>query len=141
MKKLIFAFALSLFIVFSSYAQTENKANTEQNSTTRQRATLEERATRQTKMMVKSLGLTADQETKLQNLNLKRMNEMQALREKFNINGGSQNNSFSKEAKVLRDTYETQLKTILTPEQYTKYLAQRSERRGHGPRGMHGRHS
>ncbi|MDQ3292625.1 MAG: DUF4890 domain-containing protein [Bacteroidota bacterium] len=142
MKKVLIAIAFGLFAVSATYAQTDNQANNEQQSFKRERATPEDRASRQTKMMSKSLGLTADQETKLQALNLKRINDMQAAREKLNNNGGSQNNSFSKEAKTLRDSYETQLKTILTPEQYTKYQSQREEKRGgKDHRNMRGRNS
>ncbi|PSR53558.1 hypothetical protein AHMF7605_08475 [Adhaeribacter arboris] len=129
MKKLVFVFALGLFAVSATYAQTGNQTNTEQQSLRRERATPEERAARQTKMMAKSLGLTADQETQLQALNLKRMQEMQALRGKYKDSGATQNNNIGKESKTLRENWETQLKAILTPEQFTKYQAQQGEMR------------
>ncbi|QMU28920.1 DUF4890 domain-containing protein [Adhaeribacter radiodurans] len=141
MKKVLIALAVGFFTVSASYAQTNNQVNTEQQTLKRERATPEQRALRQTKMMSKSLDLTAEQEAQLQTLNLKRLNEMQGLRGKFNSTDGSQNNGFRKEAKVLRDNYETQLKSILTTEQFTKYQTQRKEMREHGSPKMRERNS
>ncbi len=126
MKSTFLAIALGLITITTSYGQTGNQNNTAPNQEARQRATPEERANRQTKMMANALGLSADQEAKVQALNLKRLTQIDALRESKE----AQENVDRNKAKTIRDNWNTELKSILTPEQYTKYEAQQGEMRG-----------
>ena len=131
MKSILIAFALGLVTISTTYAQTETQNNTTQTQEARPRATPEERASRQTKMMANTLGLSADQEAKVKALNLKRLNEIDALRESKEADGVVDRNR----AKTIRDNWNIELKSILTPEQYTKYEAQQGEMRGKRSRG------
>ena len=125
MKSTFIAMALGL-VTTTTYAQTENQNNATQKQETRQRATPAERASQQTKMMATTLSLSADQEAKVQALNLKRLTQIDALRESKE----SQENVDRNKAKTIRDNWNTELKSILTPEQYTKYEVQQGEMRG-----------
>ncbi|RDC62817.1 hypothetical protein [Adhaeribacter pallidiroseus] len=126
MKSTFFAIALGLVTITTTYAQTGNQTNTAPNQEARQRATPEERADRQTKMMASTLGLSADQEAKVKALNLKRLTQIDALRESKETQANVDRN----QAKTIRDNWNIELKSILTPEQYTKYEAQQGEMRG-----------
>ncbi len=77
-------------------------------------------------MMTSALGLSADQEAKVQALNLKRLTQIEALRESKEARENVDRNK----AKTIRDNWNTELKSILTPEQYAKYEAQQGEMRG-----------
>lgn len=132
MKSTLFALALGLLTVTTTYAQTEKQNNTAQTQEARQRATPEERAERQTKMMAQTLGLSADQEAKVKALNLKRLTQIDGLRESKEANANVNRN----QAKTIRDNWNIELKSILTPEQFTKYEAKQGEMRG--KRGRNG---
>lgn len=93
--------------------------------------TAEERAARQIKMMTGQLSLTADQATKLQPIILARTTEQTALREK--LQAGNREAAMA-EYKKLNDKYNTQIKAVLTAEQYTKYEAGQAQMRGGGQR-------
>ncbi|UOQ96283.1 DUF4890 domain-containing protein [Hymenobacter sp. 5317J-9] len=78
--------------------------------------------------MAKELGLTADQETKVEQLMLARQQETQALKTKYAAN----KTAGRAEMKASHEKYEAQLKSILTPEQYAKFDQMKAEHRGHG---------
>jgi len=73
--------------------------------------------------MAKELGLTADQEAKVESLMLARQQESTALKAKY----GTDRKAGRPEMKAAHDRYEAQMKTILTPEQYAKYQAKKDE--------------
>ena len=75
--------------------------------------------------MAKELGLNADQEAKVEHLMLTRQQESTALKAKY----GTDRKAGRTEMKAAHDRYETQFKTILTPEQYAKYQAKKNEHR------------
>jgi periplasmic protein CpxP/Spy len=103
----------------------------------REQASPEERAERQTKMMTEQLSLTADQTAKVKPIILARINEQSTLREK--MQGGGDREAMMGEFRKLNEKYNTQLKAVLTAEQYTKYEANQGQMRGggqrRGPRG------
>jgi protein CpxP len=72
--------------------------------------------------MAKELGLNADQENKVEQILLAENQEMQALHAKAVGTHG-----ISPEMKTARAKYNGQLKAVLTPEQFTKLEAKRSE--------------
>jgi Spy/CpxP family protein refolding chaperone len=74
------------------------------------------------------LTLTADQSTKIQAVNVKRMTEQQALREK--MQGGGDREAMMTQMRALTEKYNGEYKAILTPEQYTKYEANMAQFRG-----------
>jgi len=93
------------------------------------RATPEERAAKRVEMMKQSLNLTPDQVTKLQAVQTEyAKSQDQALAAK----SGSQ-----QDMKAKREAYDTQLKSILTPDQYQKYQDMRaSKMKKGGKQGM-----
>ena len=78
--------------------------------------------------MAKELGLTADQETKVEKLMLAREQESITLKAKF----AADKKAGRPEMKAAYDRYEAQLKTILTPAQFTKMSQLKAEHHGHG---------
>jgi protein CpxP len=79
--------------------------------------------------MAKELGLTADQEARVEQLLLARQQESAAFKTKY----GTDKKAGRAEMKAAHDRYEAQLKTILTPEQYAKMDKMKAEHHGgHG---------
>jgi protein CpxP len=78
--------------------------------------------------MAKELGLNADQEAKVESLLLARQQESTALKTKY----AADKKAGHAEMKAAHDRYETQLKAILTPEQYAKMDKLKAEHHGHG---------
>ena len=103
-------FLLSVFCGALSYAQQDQKP----------KVTPEERAQKRIEMMKKSLNLSDDQVAKLQDLQKQQSEQMKQARAK----GDATAKPTAEEMKAKRDAYNAQLKTILTPEQYQKYLDQ-----------------
>ncbi|MFD2717661.1 DUF4890 domain-containing protein [Hymenobacter monticola] len=85
--------------------------------------------------MAKELGLTADQEAKVEQLMLARQQETQALKAKY----AADKTAGRAEMKASHEKYAAQLKTILTPEQYAKFDQLKDEHRGHGGKGHGGK--
>jgi Spy/CpxP family protein refolding chaperone len=85
--------------------------------------------------MAKELGLTADQEAKVEQLMLARQQETQALKTKY----AADKTVGRAEMKASHEKYQAQLKTILTPEQYAKFDQLKGEHRGHGGKGQGGK--
>ncbi|MBC6607338.1 hypothetical protein H8B13_10955 [Hymenobacter sp. BT188] len=86
----------------------------------RTKKTPEQRAEARAANLSKSLGLSAEQTEKVRQLNLAQAKEMDAIRAK--------NAENRQKAKATRDRHDTQLKAILTADQYAKYEQQRTER-------------
>ena len=78
--------------------------------------------------MAKELGLSADQETRVEKLLLAREQETTALKAKYTAD----KKAGRPEMKAAHDRYEAQLKTVLTPEQYAKFDQLKAEHHGHG---------
>ena len=74
----------------------------------------EERAKAETEKLSRNLGLDSDQQKKMQEINL------QTERELFNIRQAGQNASPERTAVILRNR-DSQYKTLLTSDQYTRY--------------------
>ena len=73
--------------------------------------------------MAKELGLSADQETKVEQLLLARQQETATLKAKY----GTNRKAGRADMKAAHDRYEAQLKVILTPEQYAKFQLKEDE--------------
>ena len=74
----------------------------------------EERAKAETEKLSRNLGLDSDQQKKMQEINL------QTERELFNIRQAGQNASPERTTLILRNR-DSQYKTLLTSDQYTRY--------------------
>ena len=137
MKKNLFLLAaLAVATVGTSFAQTAVRTTgSDANQTARHYATGKQGPRDPAKMadhkagkMAKELGLTADQEAKVEQLMLARQQESTALKTKY----AADRNAGRTEMKAAYDRYEAQMKTILTPEQYAKLDKLKAEHHDHG---------
>jgi len=87
-----------------------------------------QKADRHATKMAKELGLSTDQEARVEQLMLARQQETAALKAKY----GADKRAGRSEMKAAHDRYETQLKAILTAEQYAKLNQLKDEHHGHG---------
>ena len=88
--------------------------------------TPEQRADAQAQRLTTQLGLTADQTPKVRALVLAQVQELQTLRGKYAAAGSRQ--GMGAELKAAQDTFETQLKAVLTADQYSRYAQLREDR-------------
>jgi len=109
-----FAVILFVFEMPRAFAQLDELKNT----------TPGERASLQTELMKSKLALTAEQTQAVADLNLKYANRMEPI-----IKGSS--NSLSKmfQMRKINNEKETELKRILSPQQWAKFDASRDEMR------------
>ena len=140
MKKNLFLLAALAFATAgTSFAQTAVKTTgSDANQTARHYAAAKQGPKDPAKMadhragkMAKELGLTADQEAKVEQLMLARQQESAALKTKY----GTDRKAGRPEMKAAHDRYEAQLKAILTPEQFAKMDKLKAEHHGHGKDG------
>ncbi|RZK23375.1 MAG: hypothetical protein EOO56_05325 [Hymenobacter sp.] len=79
----------------------------------------------QTQRLAKELNLTADQQAKVQQLMLAQRQEVQTAIQ----NAGGDRKAMGQAMRAGRDKFDGQLKTVLTPAQYTKYQQLMAQRR------------
>jgi len=85
----------------------------------------EQQAEAQAQRLAKELNLTADQQTKVQQLMATQRQETQTA-----IQGaGNNRRAMGQAMRAGRDKFNGQLQTVLTPDQYTKYQQLMAERR------------
>ncbi len=87
--------------------------------------TPEERADRQVKRMTEDLKLTDDQAVRIREISLRKSQQMSALK------GRNADNKEAMKAEMMqiKNAYQGDLKTILTPEQLEKHEALKAERK------------
>lgn len=85
------------------------------------------RSENHTEVMVKELGLSAEQTPKVEQINTRFAKAMSDLKAT-----GLDETSMNKRATVLRDGRDRELKGVLTPEQYEKMLTLRKEKHAEG---------
>jgi len=112
MKKIIVALLLMLGITGYSYSQQPHK-------------TPEERAQATSTKLGKDLSLTQDQITKVYDVALTRNRAVEEAR----TNNASNKEVMHSQVKVANESYDAQMKTILTPEQYTQWKQMEEEQR------------
>ncbi|WP_242929436.1 hypothetical protein [Pontibacter vulgaris] len=129
MKKIIAMLALGALMAGTTYAQTtapqkERRHRTEQRGKRVQKykKSPEEIAAKRTEMLAKKLDLSKRQQKKLQELNLKRAQEMQA-----NRGEARDRKSMRSDRQASKARYEAELKDILNKKQYAQYEAHREE--------------
>jgi len=120
---------LSLTLVMSIFYTGISFAHQQDQKGQKGKATSEERASRRIETMKKSLGLIPDQVTKLEAIQAKFAKDREQAR--------TTAKNHRQDMKAKMEAYNTQVKSILTPEQYQKYQDQRKEMRKGGDK--HGR--
>jgi hypothetical protein len=86
--------------------------------------TPEQRAKALTEMMTTKLGLSPEQTSKVANLNLTYANKMEPL-----IKGSEGPLAKMRDMRQINEAKEAELKQILTPQQFEKYLASKEQMR------------
>ncbi|UOQ96282.1 hypothetical protein MUN81_13595 [Hymenobacter sp. 5317J-9] len=114
MKRILVLLALSLGAASAASAQAPANAG----MATAQ-ATPEQQAQRRTQYLAKELGLSADQQAKLQPILLAQRQEMMAMREK--VQTGGRQRGMGQDLKAAQAKYTDQIKAVLTPEQFAKF--------------------
>lgn len=129
-KTLILLAALAFTTAGTSFAQTTSTAATTVRKARqgKDHKTPAQKADHKAAKMAKDLGLTADQETRVEQLMLARQQESAAFKAKY----GTDKKAGRADMKAAHDRYETQLKSILTTDQYAKLGQLKAEHRGHG---------
>ena len=87
------------------------------------RKTPQERAKIRTEHMTTELGLSTEQATRVEALNLKYGEEAMTMRAQHDTERDSRREQF----KGRREAYDADLKAVLTPEQYTTWQAKKEE--------------
>ncbi|RPD48457.1 hypothetical protein DNI29_07475 [Hymenobacter sediminis] len=121
MKKLLVLLAAFSFSIAAAYAQTTpvKHAYAQHQKGDKAAKTPEQRAEQKAKSLSQKLGLSAAQTEQVRQLNLARYQEMQAKRTQVATPANKQQRH--QDMKASKERYETQLKQILSAEQYTKY--------------------
>lgn len=121
MKKLLILLAAAALTIGTTNAQTTSPAQRSANGRP-QPATPEQQADR----LTKQLNLSADQRTQVVALEQARREEMKTMRGQ--LQAGGDRTGMRQTMQTARDKYDTQLKGILTADQYTQYNQQREQR-------------
>jgi protein CpxP len=121
MKRIISS--LLVLVAFTAFAQTPAKSNTGH-----EQKTPEERATAMTAHLEKSLALTPEQKTKVYGLTLAREQKINQLRD---ANKGKDRCDWADQRKQTQDEFMAGMKQTLTPEQFTKWNAQKEAHQQH----------
>lgn len=124
MKKILFVLALVVLGTGTALANAFISPNFQQGPM----GTPQERAEALTKRMNEVLTLTADQSTKIQEINTRRFTEQQSMREKMMAGGDRE--AMRTQMQAITQKYDAEYKGVLTTDQYTKYEANRDQFRG-----------
>ena len=100
-----------------------------------------ERAERTAKRMTEELGLNSNQTIQVRELALAKADRMDALKTK----NGENKEAMKTEMKQIKDNFQSGLKSILTPDQMTKFESMQAERKAkmkekHGEQKVNGKH-
>jgi protein CpxP len=119
MKKVIFLLAL-IVSVGTLYAQTKNKGKGN-----RTYANLDERVNEVTGKLKTDLKLTDDQASQVRAITLNRVKQVSDAKKSF----GEDKKGFNQARKTIFQGWETELKSIVTADQYAAYLVKKDERK------------
>lgn len=126
---LLASLALTSAAAHAQTAPAAAAASSAQTAPTADRAAMrapEQQAQNQAQRLAKELNLTADQQTKVQQLMTAQRQEMQTAIQ----NAGGDRRAMGQAMRAGRDKFDGQLKDVLSADQYTKYqqlMAQRRE--------------
>ena len=122
-----FLLLAALALTTAAHAQTTPAAATAQTAPQNNSAarTPEQQSQNQAQRLAKELNLTADQQTKVQQMMLAQRQEMQAAIQ----NASGDRRAMGQAMRAGRDKFDGQLKTVLNADQYTKYQQIMTQRR------------
>lgn len=115
MKKLLYTLAFAVLSFTASYAQRTEKV----------RLTAEEKADKYATALQTKLSLTADQKTKIKQIELDRIKEHDGLRKQDEAKMKARH----EERKAAMKAHQDKINAVLTPEQQKTLAAQRDEMR------------
>ena len=121
MKKLLFILAASTATAGTAFAQAPATAPAAT------AAAPDQLAQRRAQYLAKELGLTADQQTRLAPILMAQRQQLQLLREQRTTGGRKMGTAQDLKASEARA--DEQIKTVLTPAQFTKFAQMRDEQR------------
>jgi periplasmic protein CpxP/Spy len=87
------------------------------------RKTPEERAKLRTEHMTKELALSPEQQAKVEAINLKYADQVEAVRSEREAERTAKREA----AKAMHDAHDAEMKAVLTADQYTKWVAKKQE--------------
>ncbi|GAB3844908.1 hypothetical protein GCM10028822_02690 [Hymenobacter terrigena] len=122
MKKLLLFLATSAATAGTAFAQAPAPTQTPAGT-----AAPDQLAQRRAQYLGKELGLTADQQTRLAPILMAQRQQLQVLREQRTTGGRKLGTAQDLKANEART--DEQIKTVLTPEQFTKFSKMRDEQR------------
>ena len=128
MKKFVALLAALALTTAAAHAQTTPAAPAAQTAPLNNRDAMrspEQQAQNQAQRLAKELNLTADQQTKVQQLMMAQRQESQTAIQ--NANGDRR--AMGQAMRAGRDKFNGQLQQVLTPAQYTKYQETMAQRR------------
>ncbi|MBO2007943.1 hypothetical protein [Hymenobacter negativus] len=123
MKKLLLLLATVAATTATSFAQAPTSPPTSASTP----KSADQMAERRAQYLAKELGLSPDQQAKLQPILQAQRQEMQAMRDK--VQTGGRQRGMGQDLKASMAKYDAQVKGILTPEQYTKFSQMKDEQR------------
>lgn len=124
MKKLLFILAASAATAGASFAQAPATTSSPAQAGA---VAADQLAQRRAQYLAKELGLTADQQTRLGPVLMAQRQQLQLLREQRTTGGRKMGTAQDLKASEARA--DEQIKTVLTPEQFTKFSQMRDEQR------------
>lgn len=110
----------------------------------RHQASPEQQAERRAQYLAKELGLSPDQQAKLQPILLAQRQEMMSFRDKAGAGAPGRRQGMGQQFKASQAKYEEQIRAVLTPEQFAKFDQMKDDRREQmreqrqGGRGLRG---
>jgi len=123
MKKLIlFSGLLLAGLTMNAQSATKQTANPQQQQQSEDPAV---KATKQTERINQQLSLTADQKTKIYNINLEKNKALAAAKQK----DGSDQQAFANDHKIIRTQRENEIKAVLTADQQAKWVKYKQDQR------------
>lgn len=120
MKKLLLLLATAAATTATSFAQMPAAPAGTQKSP-------DQLADRRAQYLAQELGLTPDQQARLQPVLQAQRQEMQAMREQ--VQTGGRRRGMGQDLKASQARYDAQIKGILTPDQYSKFSQLKDEQR------------
>jgi protein CpxP len=123
MRKIVFILTILVGSTLSSIGQNYPQQNIQQQQQNnpqgqqKTKQTPEEKAQKLTQEMTTQLGLSQTQQQQIYNLNLSKINQTSAVKTKYN----GDMDAAKAELKPINEQYKNGLKTILTPDQATKW--------------------
>ena len=130
----ILVVAISCILVSNAWAQTSSKPSVNKPKHEKNKGrhiTKEERTHRKADLLKSQLGLSDDQSKKVESSMMKRNDGLSAVRTKV----GENNDAFRTEALPIRKQFQADLKSILTPEQFSKFTEMRKSNKRANPSG------